>query len=545
MLAIIKKRLLQNWKAGLTVSLISTPLAIALALGSGATPTQGIITAFWAGLLGAIFGSSNFNIIGPTGALSGVLIAYAITHGAGSLPIIAIVAGFIIFLCYIFRLDKYIIFIPKSVVHGFTLGVAFIIGFGQIDNALGLNNLVKTEHFIENVWLSLQNINQANWLAFAIFFISTLFIYFWNKKFNKLPGAIIVAFLSILIILGLQKFGINLSILTLGDKYPDLRGTLFINIFNNLDWHVFFAKDVLLISIATAIIAVLETLLSGQIANHMTKTKFDRPKEILGLSIANIGSGLMGGIPATAALARTALNIKSGAQHKTSGVINASLVGFTALFFLNYFKLMPMAVIAAILVIVAIGMVEKEHFIHLIENHKTAFFISIFVAAVVVVEDPIMGIAAGTIIALLIFVNKISYGQTEVLLWKDGKMKDALLKHEFLAKDVLDSDIVVYKISGTLTYVNMPAHVEAVEKIKNNKYVIISLRHAFYADADGVDYLGEIIEILKKHNDHIIIAGINREIERHIHKTSFYKQKLMDGKIYNRTSEAIADIVNK
>ena len=96
----MKDLLLKNWKSGLTVSLISTPLAIALALGSGATPTQGIITAFWAGLLGAIFGSSNFNIIGPTGALSGVLIAYAITHGAGSLPIIAIVAGFIIFLCY-------------------------------------------------------------------------------------------------------------------------------------------------------------------------------------------------------------------------------------------------------------------------------------------------------------------------------------------------------------------------------------------------------------------------------------------------------------
>lgn len=545
MLAIIKKRLLQNWKSGLTVSLISTPLAIALALGSGATPTQGIVTAFWAGLLGAIFGSSNFNIIGPTGALSGVLIAYAIANGYATLPIIAIVSGVLIFLCFLFRLDKYIIFIPKSVVHGFTLGVAFIIGLGQIDNAFGLNNLTKTENFVENFLVSLTHIGQANWLAFAIFLASTLFIYFWNKKFNKLPGAIIVAFLSIVVVLMMQKFGADLSILTLGDKYPDLKATIFINIFDDLNWQVFLARDVLLISIATAIIAVLETLLSGQIANHMTKTKFSRSKEILGLSIANIGSGLMGGIPATAALARTALNIKSGAQHKTSGVINAILVGFTALFFLNYFKLMPMAVIAAILVIVALGMVEKDHFIHLIENHKTAFFISIFVAAVVVVEDPIMGIVVGTIIALLIFVNKVSYGQTEVLLWKNGKMTDALLKHEFLAKDVLDSDIVVYKISGTLTYINMPAHVEAVEKIKNNKYVIISLRHAFYADVDGVEYLGEIVEILKKHNEHIIITGINKEIEKHIHKTSFYKQKLIEGKIYNRTSEAIADIVNK
>jgi len=204
-----------------------------------------------------------------------------------------------------------------------------------------------------------------------------------------------------------------------------------------------------------------------------------------------------------------------------------------------------MVIIAAILVVVAIGMIEKKHFIHLIENAKTSFFLSLFVALIVIIEDPIAGILLGTVIALLIFVNKLSYGQTEVLLWKNGKMTEALLKNDFLKKEVVDSDIVVYKISGTLTYINMPAHLEAIEKIKNNNYVIISLRHSFYADIDGIDYLGEIIELLKQNNKKVLLAGINKEIEKQVQNENFYKKKLIEGKIYKRTSEAIKEITGK
>lgn len=539
----MRTKILQNWKSGLTVSIVSIPLALALAITSGATPTQGIITAFWAGLLGAFFASSNYNIIGPTGALAGILVSYALTHGYQVLPLVAILSGLLIMAAYLFHLDKYIIFIPRSVVHGFTLGVAFIIGLGQLDNIFGITDLHKTDSVLQNVLLTFQNLNQANWSVFIIFIITTLFIIFWNKKFPKVPGAAIAAFLGIIAMLILPLLGYAPAFLTLGDKYPSIHATLFENPFAQFQLGTLLSKDLWMLAVATAIIAILETLLSGQIADTMTETKFNRRKEVFGLSIANIGSGLMGGIPATAALARTALNIKSGANHKTSAMVNAFFVGLIALFFIGFFKLIPMVVIASILVVVAIGMVEKKHFIHLVENEKIAFILSILVAVIVVAEDPIAGILVGTVIALLIFVNKLSYGQTEILLWKNGKMTEALLKNDFLKKAVIDSDIVVYKISGTLTYVNMPAHLEAVQKIKNNNYVIISLRHSFYADIDGIDYLGEIIEILRKNdNKKILLTGINREIENLIHKKPFYQKKLIEGKIYKRTSEAINEI---
>lgn len=542
----MKNKILQNWKSGLTVSIVSVPLALALAITSGATPTQGIITALWAGLLGGIFGSSNFNILGPTGALAGILVSFTIIHGYQILPIVAILSGILIMIAYFLHLDKYIIFIPRSVVHGFTLGVAFIIGLGQLDNILGIQNLQKTESFLHNVINTLQNISQADWSIFIIFLFSTIFIILWNKKYPKIPGAAMAAFLAIFFMLILPKIGYTPSILTLGDKYPSISTSLFENPFLQFDWSILLTKELWLIAITTTIIAILETLLSGQIAESMTDTKFNRRKEILGLSIANIGSGLMGGIPATAALARTALNIKSGANHKSSAIINAMFISIITIFCITFFKLLPMVIIASILVVVAIGMVEKKHFLHLIENEKVAFLLSLFVALIVVIEDPIVGILVGTVIALLIFVNKMAYGQTEVLLWKNGKMTEALLKNDFLNKNVIDSDVVVYKISGTLTYINMPAHLEAAQKIKNNNFVIISLRHSFYADIDGIDYLGEIIEVLKKNgNKKILLAGINKEIEKLIHKKDFYKQKLTEGKIYKRTSEAIDEIKNK
>lgn len=535
----ILKLCTENWKSALTVALINIPLSLALAIATGATPVQGIITAFWAGLIGAMFGGSHFNIIGPTGALSGILVAYAIVNGSETLPFIALISGVLILIAYVLRIDRYIVFIPQSVVHGFTLGVAFIIGLGQIDNALGLQNIPKTEHLLQNIWLSLQHISETQIPIFAIFIISTTFIFFWNKKYQKIPGAILIAIIGIVTAAVLKKINSPFQFVTLGDKYPTLEAALFQNIFHDFSWNIILTKKIIIVSLATAAIAILETLMSGQIAQTITKKKFDRKKEVLGLGIANLFSGIMGGIPATAALARTALNIKSGATNRTSSILNSLFVGIITLFIFNYFKLLPLVLIASILTITAIGMIGKKHFIKLIENEKIAFILSMFVAVITIAEDPIIGIIIGTCVALIIFVQKVSLGQTEILLWKDGKMVESLLKNDFLKRDTITSDTIVYKISGTLTYINMPAHLEAIQKIKGNKHVIVSLRHAFYADSDGIDYLREIIEYLHEHNSHVIISGVNKEIQKMIEKESFYKNKQVEGKIFSRTSEAL------
>ena len=529
-----------NWKSGLTVSLVSIPLSIALAIASGATPAQGIITAFWAGLIGAFFGGSHFNIIGPTGALSGILIIFSLSQGFLFLPFVAITAGILILLAYYFHFDRYIIFIPKSVVHGFTFGVAMIIALGQMDNIFGLSGLEKSDKVIENVFLAFKHFSEFNWAIFAIFIIGTIFIFAWNKRFKKLPGAIVLTFIGITASWILKHYGASFELITLADRYPDLRPQLFQNIwFPDFSWSIFFSRQFWIISLATALIGILETLLSGRIAENMTKVKFLRQKEVLGLGLANIASGLCGGIPATAALARTSLNIKSGATNRSSAVLSAFFLAIITLLMLDIFRWLPMVVIASILVYVAISMLEKEHFIYLVENERTAFYLSMFVAIITLVEDPIIGILIGSIIALLIFVQNISRGQTEVLVWQDGKMVNSLLKDDFIKQENITSDMVVYKISGALTYVNMPAHLEAVRKIRENRLVIVALRYAFYIDLDGVDYLKELIEILKRRNDLVVLSGVNPILKERLKKESFYCRKCQENKIFRRTSDAI------
>lgn len=531
----------QNWKSGLTVSLVSIPLSLALAIASGATPTQGMITALWAGLFAAVFGGSNFNIVGPTGALSGVLIGYTVLHGFMGLPLIAVLAGIMTIVAYLLRLDRYIIFIPGSVVHGFTLGVAFIIGLGQINNIFGLHNMPKAEGPINGVALALERFAEVQWPIFVMFVLGVAFIFFWNKKVKKIPGAVVLAFAGIALSMYLAKHPVSfLNLETLGQKY-DIKAQFFMNTWSNFSWHILASREIWVIALATTIIAILETLMSGQIADNMTKTKFNRKKEVLGLGIANIASGLTGGIPATAALARTALNVKSGATHKSSAMMSGVFLFVISFALLGYFKALPMVIIASILVYVAIAMVETEHFIHLLSNEKTAFWLSITVAIVTIAEDPIIGLLVGTIIALLVFVQNISQGKTEILIFKDGKMTNSIMRNDVNGQEI-DSDMIVYKISGTLTYINMPAHLKIAQRLKGNKYVILSLRHAFYVDTDGINYLKEIIEILKSQNEHIILTGINSEIKDRIEKEEFYKIKLVENKIYDRTSQAINEL---
>ncbi|MBM2817789.1 MAG: SulP family inorganic anion transporter, partial [Parcubacteria group bacterium] len=271
----------RNWKSGITVSLVSIPLSISLAVAANSTPIMGIITAFWAGLTASILGGSNYNIVGPTGALSGILAMFAITYGVGALPALAIMSGIIILIFFILHFEKYIILIPSSVIHGFTLGVAFIIGLNQLNSALGLQGLVQHEKFIKNVMESFAHIGQFDG-GTAILFLGTLAILFvFLKMIPKIPGPIIIA--PIGIFLGyLSEAGIiSAKFQTLHSKFGDIVGSKIFQMpslsFNFLDMNLFKA------SLAISVVAILETLISAKIADGMAKTKSSHRKEMMGL----------------------------------------------------------------------------------------------------------------------------------------------------------------------------------------------------------------------------------------------------------------------
>ncbi|MFA7302131.1 MAG: SulP family inorganic anion transporter [Candidatus Paceibacterota bacterium] len=525
----------QNLTSGLTVSLISIPLSVSLAVSSGATPTIGIITAIWAGLIAALFGGSNFNIVGPTGALSGVIMTYVILHGMGSLPMLAITAGVIIMLAYAFRLERYIILIPSSVIHGFTLGVAFIIGLGQLNFALGLKDLPAHETLFANLIESFRHLPATSLETFWVFVLFLIGLLLFKRYAPRVPGAIVLAPVGIVLGWASEAQLVPIALQTLGSK------------FGQISFHFFevpqFGLSLALVETAAvvALIAILETMLSAKIADGMTHTKHNERKEVFGLGLANIVVGLFGGMPATAALARTSLNVKTGATHSTSAVINTVSIAVISFLLLSYFTYIPLAVIASILVYVAIQMVGTEHFGKLWQYDRAGFYVSLLVALVTIVIDPIVGILLGVSVSLLMFVNRMSHGHFDLTVnrFDEGIVdSDSGVKLGALEEN---GDVLLYSIKGKLCYINSRAHVQRFEdNLVKYKTIILRLREVYFIDPDGVEALDEIIGTIEARGQQVLLTGIDQSTLDLLEQLSHgYKHLKEKGLIYAKSEQAL------
>ncbi len=517
-----------NWKSGLTVSLVSLPLSISLAVASGATPVAGIITALWAGLIGAAFGGSNYNIIGPTGALSGIIASYTLLHGSESLPALALVTGLFVFLAYVCRLERYLIFIPSSVIHGFTLGVACIIGLSQLNFALGLQHLPKHEKFIENVIESLRHVPETSWPVVGVFVVFFLGLMVLKKVVPSIPGPIILSPLGIALGYAVELGYFPLRIETLGSKFGAIKPVLIM--FPSFSFGTYLVVPGLVI----AFVALIETMLSAKIADVMTKTKHDARQEMLGLGYANIASALCGGIPATAALARTALNIKTGATSRLSGIVSSIFIACNSFLFLSFFAYMPMAVIAAILLSVAIAMVEREHFIRLFRLDKANFCVALLVAAITVYEDPIIGIIVGIALALLLLVNKLAQSHYEIKVHESTEE----------LSDAEKRNLLIYSFKGKLVYLNSQAHIVRFQTdFTQYSGIILKLKDVYFIDLDGVDALEEIIDLIRNRGQLVVLICPGVHVRNMLLSSTKIQELDQEGLIFNSLQEALQSLI--
>lgn len=530
----LSKKIEENWKSGITVALVSIPLSVSLAVASGASPVMGIITAIWAGLIASILGGSNFNIVGPTGALSGILAAYALLHGAEMLPVLAIVSGLLILVAWVFKLERYLVFVPASAIHGFTLGVAFIISLNQFNFAFGLSGLPAHEKFIENVGESFAHVGAFSPVALSVFLLFLAGLFAFMKFLPRVPGAIILSPIGIALGYFASKGFLPFSLETLGSKYSQMDAALFSFSAPQFD------SSLIMAAFAVALVAILETMISAKIADGMTKTKHHKRKEMFGLGWANIISGFAGGIPATAALARTALNAKTGANDKISATISSIAVAIIALIFLKYFVFIPLAVIAAILVFVAVRMVEAHHFFRMYRFDKKEFFLALVVAVVTVYEDPIVGILLGTAVALVLFMERLSRGQFDLIINDLNKRIVAKITGEELKDFAHKSHTFVYSIKGQLAYINAQSHLSRFEtKLNGYEHVVLRLRELYFLDLDGVDAFSEIVDLIQKQGKNVYVSSTSPLIEKMLKESPQYRELALKGCVFERTTDAL------
>ncbi len=540
MFTLFADRLARNWKSGLTVALVSIPLSISLAIASGAAPTAGIITAVWAGLIAAFFGGSNYNVIGPAGALSGILAAYALMHGPDTLSSIALIAGALVLIAWFFKLERFMVFVPGSTLHGFTLSVALVIALNQINSAFGLTGLTKHPEFLRNIWESLNHLGDASLPATFTFAGSLLLLFFLLKALPKVPGAIILAPLGILFGYLTTNGYFSFTLPTIGSTFPNLSSSL-INV-----PHFVINQSILITSITVAFVAILETMLSAKITDGMTKTTYNERKEMLGLGLANLASGAAGGLPATGVLVRSALNAKTGATHKTSSGLNAVFVGIISVILFSWFEFLPMAAIAAILVFAAIRMVEGEHFVRYFRHDKTSFVLAMLVTAVSLYKDSTVGLIFGIAAALFVFMEKLSRGQFEMI---DNDPAKGIMNTsqgegmpQFHTADT-DDHILVYSIKGQMAYINSQAHVTRFRAGLNGyEWVVLRLRELSFIDSDGIDALADIIDIIKENGRKVAISGINPSLEKVWEQIEEFKELKQEGLIFKKTEDALAAI---
>lgn len=546
-----------NWKAWLTVAMINIPLSISLAVASGATPTQWIITWIWACIIAAIFASSNYNVFWVAWALSSIILAFVLTHWANwaaLLPIVAILSWLIILLVYLLKITRYITLIPTSVLHWFLVSVGIVIALSQIYWALWLNdpalNITTHKEVYLNIVEVFNNFSSISISAFLVFILWLTFLIICKNYCQKFPSVIFLTIIWIIIWLLIDKKTLPFDLLLLSEKFQNLSFSLFQFPFSNLEINNYkeaidLVKSLFTTSLVIAIIAILETIISAKIAEKMTKDKFNRDKEVLWLSLSNIWVWLVWWLPVTAVFIRTALNIKSWANNKIAQAITwiFTLI-IAALLFNWYFKFLPFPIIAAILFNIAIWLIDVAPMKKMLKLEKSAFYITILTTIISVVEDATYWILIWTAIALIIYIKRVSSGDAYVSVFRNKDFYKKTSLEDYIKEQEKD-DIVVLNFVWWLSYLNVEPLLEDVSKISKWQTLLISFSHMWNLDVDGIEWLEEIVKTLNENKINLFFSWITDKSKEIIEKNHFYVELEKKWKIMSSTSFALKELLAK
>lgn len=546
---VILNNIKSNWRAWLTVAMINIPLSISLAVASWATPLQWIITWIWAGIIASFFASSHYNVFWVSWALTSILMGFVFTNPENwifLLPLIAIFSWIFMLVIYFLKITKYITLIPSTALHWFLISVWVTIALWQISWALGLNNptlyIEQHKEIVMNLYEMSKHLASTNIFSLIIFSLWLWFLIIWKKYFPKFPSVIILTIIWIWLWILVNK-GFFPDILLLVDKYPELKFSLFDMPFTKISIHNFsefinISKWLFTISLVVTIIAIIETIISAKIAEKITKIKFNKDKEVLGLALANIWTWLLWWLPNTAVFVRTSLNINSWATHRISWFLIAlfTLI-ISALLFNGAFKYLPFPIISAILMNIAIWLIDIWLLKKLYSLEKSALYITLITTFFSVFWEPTYWILIGTVITLIIYIKKITNWDASVSVFRTWGFSEKISLWKYV-KNQQVWDLILTKFSGWLNYLNIENHISKIEKLNSNQKIIISLSHITNIDVDGIEAIDEMIETLEQNKIDIYISWSNCD-NWYAVKLHSYEKLLKNGKIFSSSTEAL------
>lgn len=493
--------------SGLTVSIVSLPLAMALAIASGLTPAQGLYTAIVAGFVVALCGGSRFQIGGPTGAFAIVVLDVLQHHGYSGLVASMILTGILLIIAGIFKFGSYIKYIPYPVVIGFTAGIGLILITTQIKDFLGMNLSEIPNAFLPRWGTYLTHLSQSNVWAAGIGGISLL-LYLGIKKYTpKIP-----VYLAVLVITTLLTFFFNLPVETVGSKYGDLPTTLPKPSFPQLDADLF--RNVFPSAITVAFLAAIESLLSAKVVDSMSGDAHNPNVELVGEGLANMASAAFFGLPATGAIARTATNFKANAYSPVSGMIQSVFL-LAFMFFLSpLVKFIPLSSLALILIVIGWNMLNLDKMWGLIKLQPGDRYTLLVTVLLTVLVNLSAAIAVGFIMAAVIFMHRMSH---EIEL---ANMETLVAdENSEVAQDLRDKGIMVVRVAGPLFFGVVSEISQFFRKLGSKpNVVIIRMGHVSMIDASGANLIVEFIRQMHKCRTKVIISNIKIQPKRILHQ---------------------------
>ena len=502
-----------NILAGLVVGVVALPLAMAFAIASGVTPQAGIYTAIIAGIFVSLFGGSQVQIAGPTGAFIVLLSSIVVNYGFDGLQIATMMAGIMLLLMSIAKLGNVIRYIPAPVIMGFTAGIGVTIWVGQWPYFFGFPTLPYVPHFHEKLSLMLQSLPNSDLptLGISVFSLILLLVLPRIPVVKKVPAPIIAMIIATLI-QGYYQFP---SVQTIGTAFGGIPQGLPSFSFPNLSLDKIFS--LIGPAFTIAMLGAIESLLSAVVADGMSGQKHESNTELFGQGLANIFAPLFGGIAATGAIARTATNIRQGGNSPIAGIVHAFVLGAILLFLAPYAVYIPLASMAAILFVVAYNMSDVPRFVRMLRLAPRpdqiililTFFLTIF-------TDLVVAVNVGVVLAVLQFMRKM-IGTIDVHEMSCKELSEQE-KHEI----EIHPDIMVYTVEGPLFFGAISAFDRALNSIhKDPKYLIIRFGSVPFVDLTGLRILKGIIEELKNRGIEVLLSDVSYDIRREMYKSDF------------------------
>ncbi|MCX5316883.1 SulP family inorganic anion transporter [Streptomyces sp. NBC_00154] len=514
--------------AGLTVAIVALPLALGFGVSSGLGAEAGLATAVVAGALAALFGGSNLQVSGPTGAMTVVLVPIVAEYGPGGVLTVGLMAGVLLMALALLRAGRYMRYIPAPVVEGFTLGIACVIGLQQVPNALGVAK-PEGDKVLVVTWRAVEEfVRTPNWTAVALALAVAAVMLLGARWRPTIPFSIIGVVAATL---AAQLFHLDAAA-----PIGDLPSGLPAPSLAFLDLSTL--GSLLAPTVAVAALAALESLLSATVADGMTVgQKHDPDKELFGQGIANLAAPLFGGVPATAAIARTAVNVRTGAGSRLAALTHAAVLAVIVFAAAPLVSKIPLAALAGVLLATAIRMVEVGALRAMVRATRSDAIVLVLTAVATLALDLVYAVIIGLVVAGALALRAVAL---QARLDQVDFTADLPGEHSEEEYALLAEHIVAYRIDGPLFFAGAHRFLLELSEVADVRVVILRMARVSTMDATGALVLKDAVQKLNRRGIAVMTSGVRPGQRRALESVGALDLLRLEGREYATTPEAIA-----